>query len=104
VLVVGDLIVDEIVNCHPLGISSEETAVVATPIDTKRFIGGAGIVAAHCAALGTKVTLLSCRGDDEVGEWAENMLKDYAVETILGIDNSGLVLACVTVEYKFSSL
>ncbi len=88
VLVVGDLIVDEIVNCHPLGISSEETAVVATPIDTKRFIGGAGIVAAHCAALGTKVTLLSCRGDDEVGEWAENMLKDYAVETILGIDNS----------------
>lgn len=88
VLVVGDLIIDEIVNCHPLGMSSEEAAVVATPIDSKRFVGGAGIVAAHCAALGAKVAFLSCRGNDEVGDWAENLLKDYGVENIFGIDNS----------------
>ena len=34
VLVVGDVIVDEYVSCHPLGMSREDPTLVVTPIET----------------------------------------------------------------------
>ena len=52
VCVVGDLIIDEYITCQPLGMSQEDPTIVVTPIDVVRFIGGAGIVAAHAAGLG----------------------------------------------------
>jgi hypothetical protein len=55
--VVGDLIVDEYMNCQPLGMSQEDPTVVVTPIDSARFIGGAGIVAAHAAGMGRMFSL-----------------------------------------------
>lgn len=88
VLVVGDLIVDEFINCHPLGMSSEEPVVAVTPVDKKRFLGGAGIVAAHASALGSKTTLVSCFGDDEVGAWAREKLQEYGVSQISAVDQS----------------
>ena len=57
VCVVGDLIVDEYISCDPLGLSKEDPTIVVTPIDTQKFVGGAGIVAAHAAGLGAKVKL-----------------------------------------------
>ena len=44
VCVIGDVIIDEYINCHPLGMSQESPSIVVTPIDSKRFFGGAGIV------------------------------------------------------------
>ena len=64
VLVVGDVIVDEYVSCDPLGMSQEDPTLVVRPIDTKRFIGGAAIVAAHAATLGAESSLISVVGDD----------------------------------------
>jgi rfaE bifunctional protein kinase chain/domain len=80
VLVIGDSIVDEIVMCHPLGMSQEEPSVVVTPIESKRFIGGAAIVASHAATMGAKTTLVSIRGKDGAGDWIENELSQIGVE------------------------
>jgi hypothetical protein len=52
VVVVGDLIVDEYITCDPLGMSHEDPTIVVTPIQRDRFVGGAGIVAAHARGLG----------------------------------------------------
>ena len=88
VCVIGDLIVDEFINCHPLGMSQEEPTIVVTPIDSKRFLGGAGIVAAHCASLGAITTLITVRGDDEVGDWSTKMSSEYGFEMVSLIDST----------------
>jgi rfaE bifunctional protein kinase chain/domain len=79
VCVVGDLIIDEYINCHPLGMSREEPTVVVTPVDSQKFLGGAGIVAAHTVGLGAKTTLISIIGKDEAGSWGEMKAKEYGV-------------------------
>ena len=63
VCVVGDLIIDEYINCHPLGMSQEEPTVVVTPVDKRRYFGGAGIVAAHCQSIGAKTSLITVTGN-----------------------------------------
>ena len=88
VCVIGDLIIDEFINCHPLGMSQEEPTIVVTPIDKKRFLGGAGIVAAHCASLGADTTLMTVRGDDEVGEWSVEMCSKYGFEVFSLVDST----------------
>jgi rfaE bifunctional protein kinase chain/domain len=88
VLVIGDLIVDEYITCDPLGMSQEDPTVVVTPIESKRFIGGAGIVAAHASSLGSRVTFLSVAGRDDVAEYAETKLSEYDVECEILRDES----------------
>lgn len=88
VCVIGDLVIDEFINCHPLGMSQEEPTIVVTPIDKKRFLGGAGIVAAHCASLGADTTLMTVRGDDEVGEWGVEMCSEYGFEMFSLVDST----------------
>lgn len=87
VLVIGDLIIDEIIRCHPLGMSAEEPSVVVTPIDSRRFVGGAGIVAAHCKSLGANVKFMTCLGDDELANWSLQSLSKLGVDTIYVKDN-----------------
>ena len=88
VCVVGDLIIDEYINCHPLGMSQEEPTVVVTPVDSRRYFGGAGIVAAHCKSLGSRTSFITVTGDDEISEWASAKAEEYGVETLSVIDNS----------------
>jgi bifunctional ADP-heptose synthase (sugar kinase/adenylyltransferase) len=79
VCVIGDLIIDEYINCHPIGMSREEPTLVVTPIDSQNFLGGAVIVAAHTAALGAKTTLISIIGKDESGSWGSAEASRYGV-------------------------
>ena len=65
VAVAGDMIVDDYITCDAIGMSREEPTLVVTPVETSRFLGGAGIVAGHAASLGAEVHLLSAVGDDE---------------------------------------
>ena len=83
VCVIGDLIVDEYINCHPLGMSREEPTVVVTPIDSMKFLGGAGIVAAHTVGLGANTTFISILGEDEVAKWSTNKISEYGIDFIL---------------------
>ena len=88
VCVIGDLIVDEYITCEALGMSQEDPTLVVSPIDQRRFVGGAGIVAAHASALGAESTLISVCGKDNVGEFARDTLQSYGVKSNLVTDES----------------
>jgi rfaE bifunctional protein kinase chain/domain len=81
VTVVGDLIIDEYISCQAIGMSQEDPVVVSTPVGNSRFIGGAGIVAAHCKAMGAEVRLISLVGDDDASQWAEQRLSESGIAT-----------------------
>ena len=86
--VVGDLIIDEYITCQPLGMSQEDPTIVVTPIDSQRFIGGAGIVAAHAAGLGASVEFISVTGQDASRDYALAGLSAAGVNAQLLIDDS----------------
>ena len=86
--VIGDLIIDEYISCEALGMSQEEPSLVVTPIDTTRFLGGAGIVAAHAAGMGASVHFISIAGNDTLSAFATRVLKDNGVTSHLMIDES----------------
>jgi len=88
VVVIGDLIVDEYINCEALGMSQEDPTIVVSPIHSDRFLGGAGIVAAHACGLGAKVTYLCVCGDDEAGHFARESLESYGVAIGVVVDES----------------
>ena len=83
VLVVGDLIVDEYISCDPLGMSQEDPTLVVRPVDSKRFIGGAGIVAAHASGLSGQSRLVSVAGVDAEADYARTSLKQLGVRAEL---------------------
>lgn len=88
VCVVGDLIVDEYITCQPLGMSQEDPTIVVTPVDSTRFVGGAGIVAAHAAGLGARAHLVSVTGIDGAREFALGELDAAGVKAHLLADDS----------------
>lgn len=83
VAVVGDLIIDEYITCQPLGMSQEDPTIVVTPIDSVRFVGGAGIVAAHAAGLGAHVDFISVTGQDAQRDFAIEKLAEFNVSAHL---------------------
>lgn len=83
VVVIGDLIIDEYITCQPLGMSQEDPTIVVTPLDSVKFVGGAGIVAAHAAGLGGQVTFLSVVGPDATSEFGRKSLEAFNVRSIL---------------------
>jgi rfaE bifunctional protein kinase chain/domain len=88
VLVVGDLIIDEYINCEPLGMSQEDPTIVLTPIESKTFIGGAGIVAAHARGLGATVDFVTVAGADEAAKQAKGFLGKYGVRNEVFVDDT----------------
>jgi rfaE bifunctional protein kinase chain/domain len=89
VCVIGDTIVDEYVQCDPLGMSQEDPTIVVTPIMTERFVGGAAVVAAHARNLGARsVHFVSVCGDDEAARYVSDKLDGYGVSATLIADAS----------------
>ena len=88
ICVVGDLIIDEYINCDPLGMSQEDPTLVVTPIESRKFIGGAGIVAGHAASLGAKTSIISIIGKDSSADFAKERFKDMNVKSFLFEDES----------------
>lgn len=89
VCVIGDVIADEYIQCAPLGMSQEDPTIVVTPLITDRYIGGAGIVAAHARSLGARaVDFISVIGSDETASFASKTLASYDVNCHLVLDES----------------
>ena len=88
VAVIGDVIVDEYIDCHAIGMSQEDPTIVVSPQITRRFIGGAGIVAAHAQGLGASVDFYSVVGDDDNAQYVEQQLNDFGVKPTLVKDSS----------------
>ncbi|MDC3200289.1 PfkB family carbohydrate kinase [Porticoccaceae bacterium] len=79
VTVIGDLIVDEYIDCDPLGMSQEDPTIVVTPIQSASFVGGAAIVAAHARSIGADVQFISVSGKDASADFAQDKLIEYGV-------------------------
>ncbi|OSO97099.1 ADP-heptose synthase [Cylindrospermopsis raciborskii CENA303] len=88
VCVIGDLIIDEYITCQALGMSQEDPTIVVTPIDSTKFVGGAGIVAAHAAGIGSQVKFVSVVGNDNTYEFAKTGLNTFQVKAHLLVDES----------------
>ena len=89
VCVIGDTIIDEYIQCDPLGMSQEDPTIVVTPIMSNKFLGGAAIVAAHAKSLGAgKVSFITVTGADESSADVSDKLEAYGVNAHLVIDDS----------------
>lgn len=87
VLVYGDLILDEYVSCVALGMSQEDPTIVVNPVGSKKYVGGAGIVASHCRSLGAKVDFLSVVGVDDSADFCAEALRETGVTCNFLIDH-----------------
>ena len=86
VLVIGDIVVDEYLDCEPLGMSQEDVSIAVSPKQSTKFLGGASIVASHLSALGASLTFSSISGNDKVGKWAFKQLKKQNVKLKMFVD------------------
>jgi len=78
VMVIGDTIIDEYMQCNAVGMSQEDPTIVVTPDENKRFLGGAGITAAHAKSLGAKqVSFFTVLGEDTPAVFAQEKLQEY---------------------------
>jgi len=88
VTVIGDLILDEYITCDAIGMSQEDPTLVVRPLQSQKFVGGAGIVAAHGSSLGGEVRYISISGADDGARFALQKLHDYGVEATIFEDRS----------------
>lgn len=88
VLVIGDLILDEYIQCVALGMSREDPTLVVSPLDSKRYLGGAAIVASHASKLTGDVRYIGIVGEDLEADYAEAKLTEYGVKSFLTRDPS----------------
>ncbi|HZX48796.1 MAG TPA: PfkB family carbohydrate kinase [Nitrospirota bacterium] len=88
ICVIGDIIVDEYITCDALGMSQEDPTIVVIPVMQEKFIGGAGIVAAHARGLGATVHFFSVVGKDEIADVAMESLEQSGVAVHFYEDDS----------------
>lgn len=82
-VVVGDVIVDRYVACEAMGMSAEAPVIVVRELESRNYLGGAAIVAAHVRALGARCTLLSAVGNDAAGDYVTSELENCGVNAVL---------------------
>lgn len=87
-LVIGDLIIDEYINCESVGLSQEDPSVVFRPITRKKFVGGAGIVALHAASIGVDTRYIGLAGSDAEMKFALNEFNQSKVDASLLTDGA----------------
>jgi len=88
ILVIGDTIVDQYVACDAVGMSAEAPVLVVRELESKEFVGGAGIVAGHLKALGANSIYLSVVGNDSNAQIVMDELSNQGVESYLIRDDS----------------
>lgn len=88
VAVFGDVIVDEYQECLPIGMSQEDPTIAVSPLDSFKYLGGAGIVAAHAASMGASTDFYSVLGKDDNADFAVDKLEQSGINTFIEIDNS----------------
>lgn len=103
VTVIGDLIIDEYINCEPIGLSREDANVVLRPIDRAVYFGGASIVARHCRGLGAKVKFVTVANNS--GHFVADLSTTMEIEDIeLDIVNDSEREEIVKQRYRFDGV
>ena len=99
VCVLGDMIVDEYIDCFPLGMSQEEPTIVVSQTNSRKFVGGAGIVASHASQLGANVHLICVTGHDQERDFVAKELDANNVKYNFIVDEA----RPTTVKQRFRS-
>jgi rfaE bifunctional protein kinase chain/domain/rfaE bifunctional protein nucleotidyltransferase chain/domain len=79
VLVVGDTIVDTLIETYPYGNSQKTPTISVLKGKEENFVGGAAIVALHLKAAGADVDFVTVLGEDEMGSWVKEKLEREGV-------------------------
>ncbi len=77
--VVGDLIIDTHNECEAVAGLHKTPTLSLIKKNSRSYLGGAGIVAAHFASFSKKVTLTTVLNNDRLGNLAKKFLKKYNV-------------------------
>ena len=88
VVVIGDLIIDEYIDCESVGLSQEDPSVIFRPFKSNRYVGGAGIVSMHASSIGADTTYIGAAGADAEMQLAKSQLEDAGVAVHLFTDKS----------------
>ncbi len=88
IAVIGDTIIDQYVQCDPVGMSREDATIVVSPNSESHFLGGAGIVAGHAAGLGAQVDFYTVLGNDELCAFVEAKCGEYDINLLAFSDSS----------------
>ena len=87
-IVIGDLIFDQYIDCSPLGMSQEDKNIVYETKTQRQFVGGAGIVAAHCSGLGANLEFMTVVGCDPLGTKAEKQIELLGIRPKIFVDET----------------
>ena len=88
ILVIGDVLVDEYIFSEVIDVSHEAPILTIRPIEKKKYVGAAGIVASHIKGLGGNASLISLIGNDEMGNYIQDSLLKTGVDAQLITDDS----------------
>jgi rfaE bifunctional protein kinase chain/domain len=86
ILVIGDSIVDQFIACDTLGVSSEAPVLALRELESKEFVGGAGIVAQHIQSLGANCTYISVVGEDAPAQLMRDSFDNQGLQHKLFVD------------------
>jgi rfaE bifunctional protein kinase chain/domain len=84
--ILGDIIVDEYIDSEPLGMSQEDPTIAIKPLSSRKFIGGAGIVAMHGDRLGANVNFMTVLGEDERQDFVHQEFQKTSINANFLID------------------
>lgn len=83
VMIIGDSIVDEYIDCDVLGVSQEDKLKIFREASSLRFAGGASIVSINAKQFVRDVKFLSAIGRDESGNFIRERLNAESVTSKL---------------------
>ncbi|MEO1583288.1 MAG: PfkB family carbohydrate kinase [Planctomycetota bacterium] len=82
VTIVGDAIIDTYVLCDRPDVAGESPMLTLRPLETRRYDGGAAIIARHAAAMGASPTLVTALPDTPESDELVGRLRADGVEVL----------------------
>ena len=86
--IIGDTIVDGLTYCSMVGGMTKTPTMSVRYEETKNFLGGAGIVAKHLNAAGSKTSFTTVIGDDNLKEFVKKDLQNTNINFKAIVDSS----------------
>ena len=86
--VVGDTIVDTYTETTMIGGQIKTPTISVRYLDSKSYVGGAGVVALHLKSAGAQVTFTTLLGEDSQAQFVESELKSAGVLVNKILENS----------------
>ncbi|HRK29961.1 MAG TPA: PfkB family carbohydrate kinase [Tepidisphaeraceae bacterium] len=91
VVVIGDYILDRYHFCDATGVAGEAPMMALRSLDRRDYDGGAGVIAAHLAAVGAEPILVTALADDDESRQAEIRLRAAGIEVVASRHRRDLV-------------